>query len=138
MEYNVRMNTGYVSNIEADALANNDFRRVLFTSNNQQLVLMSLNPLEDIGEEVHTLDQFFRCEKGTGKAVINGVDHPVSDGFVIMIPAGIKHNLVNTSETEPMKLYTLYSPPNHADGTVHHTKAEAEASDEHFDGKTTH
>lgn len=128
---------GYTGNIEEQTLANTDFRRVLYTAENQQLVLMSLLPNEDIGEEVHTLDQFFRCEKGEGKAVLNGVEHPIKDGYVVVVPAGVMHNLINTSSTERLQLYTLYSPPNHADGTVHHTKAEAEAADEHFDGKTT-
>lgn len=128
---------GYIGNIEHDSLENEDFRRVLYTAKNQQLVLMSLKPLEDIGEEVHTLDQFFRCEKGEGKAVLNGEEHEIRDGYVVVVPAGALHNIINTSATEPLKLYTLYSPPNHADGTVHHTKAEAEAADEHFSGKTT-
>ena len=128
---------GYVGNIEHDALENDDFRRVLYTAPDQQLVLMSLKPMEEIGEEVHTLDQFFRCEKGEGKAVLNGEEHVLKDGFVVVIPRGVRHNIINTSPTEPMKLYTLYSPPNHEDGTVHHTKEEAEAKEEHFSGKTT-
>jgi mannose-6-phosphate isomerase-like protein (cupin superfamily) len=128
---------GYIGNIELDSLENDDFRRVLYTAKNQQLVLMSLKPLEDIGEEVHTLDQFFRCEKGSGTAILNGEVHEIKDGYVVVVPAGVRHNLINTSPTEPMKLYTLYSPPNHEDKTVHHTKAEAEATEEHFSGKTT-
>lgn len=132
------MRHGYVGNIESSSLGNNDFRQVLYTAKNQQLVVMSLLPGEDIGEEVHTLDQFFRCEKGTGRAVLNGEEHDIGDGYVVVIPAGVKHNIINTSPTEPMKLYTLYSPPNHIDGTVHHTKAEAEADEsDHYDGKTT-
>lgn len=129
---------GYVGNIEHDSLENDDFRRVLYTAKNQQLVLMSLKPLEDIGEEVHDdVDQFFRCEKGEGKAILDGVEHALKDGFVVVIPAGTKHNIINTSPTEPMRLYTLYSPPQHEDQTVHQTKAEAEAAGEHFSGKTT-
>jgi mannose-6-phosphate isomerase-like protein (cupin superfamily) len=132
------MNHGYVGNIETQTLDNDDFRRVVYTAHNQQLVLMSIRPMEDIGEEVHTLDQFFRCEKGEGKVIMNGEEHEIKDGFVVVVPAGVTHNLINTSATEPLKLYTLYSPPNHKDGTVHHTKAEAEADEsEHFDGKTT-
>lgn len=129
---------GYVGNIELDTLENDDFRRVLYTAKNQQLVLMTLKPLEDIGEEVHDdVDQFFRCEKGEGKAVLDGVEHTIRDGFVAVIPAGTKHNILNTSATEPLRLYTLYSPSQHEDKTVHHTKAEAEAAEEHFSGKTT-
>ena len=97
---------------------------------------MSLLPGEEIGEEVHdTLDQFFRFEKGQGKAVINGVESDIGDGSAVIIPAGTKHNIINTSQADSLKLYTIYSPPNHADGTIHQTKEEAEASDEHFDGK---
>lgn len=129
---------GYVGNIEYDSLENDDFRRVLYTAKNQQLVLMSLPPLTDIGEEVHDdVDQFFRCEKGEGRAVLDGVEHVLKDGYVVVIPAGTKHNILNTSSTEPLKLYTLYSPPQHEDKTTHATKAEAEAAGEHFSGKTT-
>ncbi len=129
---------GYVGNIEQDSVANNDFRRVLYTAKSQQLVLMSLKPGEDIGEETHDdVDQFFRCEKGEGKAILDGIEHVITDGFVVVIPAGTKHNIINTSETEPLRLYTLYSPPQHEDKTVHKTKAEAEAAGEHFSGKTT-
>ena len=129
---------GYVGNIELESLENDDFRQVLYTAHNQQLVVMSLKPNEDIGEEVHDVDQFLRCEAGTGTAVLNGEEHTIKDGFVIVVPAGVRHNIINTSATEPMKLYTLYSPPNHKDGTVHHTKADAEADEgEHFEGSTT-
>ncbi len=129
---------GYIGNIEHDSLENNDFRRVLYTAKSQQLVLMSLKPGEDIGEETHhDVDQFFRCEKGSGKAILDGVEHTITDGFVVVIPAGTKHNISNTSASEPMRLYTLYSPPQHEDKTVHTTKAEAEAAGEHFSGKTT-
>ncbi len=100
---------------------------------------MSLKPGEDIGEEVHSVDQFIRCEKGNAKAVLDGVEHELSDGFVIVVPAGAKHNIINLSPDKPLKLYTLYSPPNHLDGTIHATKADAEADEghDHFDGKIT-
>lgn len=128
---------GYVSNIERDSLKNENFRQVLYTAPHSQLVLMSLNPNEEIGEEVHNLDQFFRVEKGTGKAILDGVEQEISDGFAIVIPEGTKHNIINTSATEKMKLYTIYSPANHRDQVVHESRAEAEADDEHFDGKTS-
>jgi mannose-6-phosphate isomerase-like protein (cupin superfamily) len=128
---------GYVINIEKATVENDNFRKVLYTAPHSQLVLMSLLPGEDIGEETHTLDQFFRVEKGIGKAVLNGVEYPIEDGSAIVIPAGVKHNIINTSTEEPMKLYTIYSPPNHRDGVIHPTKEEAEADSEHFDGKTT-
>ena len=128
---------GYVINIEKASIDNDNFRKVLYTAPHSQLVLMSLLPGEDIGEETHTLDQFFRVEKGIGKSVLNGVEYPIEDGSAIVIPAGVKHNIINTSTEEPMKLYTIYSPPNHRDGVIHSTKEEAEADSEHFDGKTT-
>jgi mannose-6-phosphate isomerase-like protein (cupin superfamily) len=128
---------GYVVNIEQVTRENSNFRKVLFTAKHSQLVVMSLNPGEDIGAEVHHLDQFFRCETGQGKAVLNGVEYDITDGFALMIPAGVRHNLINVSKDKPLKLYTIYSPPNHLDGTVFKTKAEAQASKEHFDGKTT-
>ncbi len=129
---------GYVTNIEKDSLDNENFRKVLYTAKNSQLVLMSLKPKEDIGSEVHQLDQFFRVEKGNGKTVLNGKEYEISDGSAIMIPAGTEHNIINTSETEELKLYTIYSPPNHKDGVIHATKADAMADEgEHFDGKTT-
>jgi mannose-6-phosphate isomerase-like protein (cupin superfamily) len=119
-------------------LANDFFRQVIFTAQHCQLVLMSLKPGEEIGEEVHeTVDQFFRLEKGEGKAVIEGEEFPIINGSVVIIPAGTKHNIVNTSDKESLKLYTIYSPPNHQDKTIHRTKEEAEASDEHFDGQTS-
>jgi len=127
---------GYVGNIEQASIAGVDFRRVLYTAKNTQLVIMSLLPGEDIGEEVHTLDQFLRVEAGQGKAILDGVESVISDGFAILVPAGAKHNIINTG-TEPMKLYTLYSPPEHQDGIVRATKAEAVSQEEHFDGKTT-
>ncbi len=129
---------GYVTNIEKDSLDNENFRKVLYTAKNSQLVLMSLKPKEDIGSEVHQLDQFIRVEKGNGKSVLNGKEYEISDGSAIVIPAGTEHNIINTSETEEMKLYTVYSPPNHKDGVIHATKENAMADEgEHFDGKTT-
>lgn len=129
---------GFVTNIEKDTENNNFFRKVIFTAKNSQLVLMSLKPGEEIGVEVHNnLDQFFRFEDGEGKVVIEGVEFPVEDGFAVVIPAGTEHNVINTSPNEPLKLYTIYSPPNHKDGTIHQTKQEAEALEEHFDGKTS-
>lgn len=117
---------GYVTNIEQDTLGNENFRRVLYTAQHCQLVVMSLKPGEAIGEEVHQLDQFIRCESGSGKTVLDGVEHAYTDGFAVLIPSGTRHNIINTSSDTPMKLYTLYAPPNHKDGTVHKTKAEAE------------
>jgi len=127
---------GFVNNIEKLTLANDNFRKVLYTAKHSQLVLMSLGPGEEIGEEVHdTLDQFFRFEKGKGKVVVEGKESEITDGFAVVIPAGTKHNIINTSQSDSLKLYTIYSPPNHADGVEFKTKEEAEASDEHFDGK---
>ena len=128
---------GYVSNIEQETLDNEDFRRVLYTGKSSQLVLMSLEAGEDIGMEVHTLDQFIRVEQGTGKAILDEVEHEIGDGSAIVVPAGANHNIVNASAMGKMKLYTIYSPPEHQDGVIRHTKAEAMASEEHFDGKTT-
>ena len=129
---------GYVDNIEKLSLENEYFRKVLYTAKNSQLVVMSIKPGEDIGEEVHQLDQFLRCESGEGRAVLNDIEHLFGDGFAIIVPAGTKHNVINTSGDKPLKLYTVYSPPNHLDGTIHKTKADAETDEgEHFDGKTT-
>lgn len=128
---------GYVANIEQLSLENDNFRKVLYTDSNSQLVLMALQPGEDIGEEVHDdVDQFLRVEQGTGKAVLNGIEHDLADGSAVLVPAGTVHNIINASDG-PMKLYTLYMPPHHQDGTVHATKVEAEADSEHFDGNTT-
>jgi mannose-6-phosphate isomerase-like protein (cupin superfamily) len=127
---------GYVKDIEGIAVKNDEFRRVLYTAKHCQLVVMSLKPKEDIGMEVHTLDQFFRVEEGSGEAVLDGVRTAIRAGFAVVVPAGANHNIINTGSV-PLKLYTIYSPPNHRDGVVHHTRAEAEADDEHFDGKTT-
>lgn len=122
---------GYVGNIEEATLANNNFRTVIFTAPHSQLVLMSLQPNEEIGSEIHNnVDQFFRIEAGQGKVVIAGEEQVIKDGSAIVIPAGTEHNIVNTSVTEPLKLYTIYSPANHPDGTVHQTKAEAMAAEE--------
>ena len=128
---------GYVINIEKASLENEYFRKVLYTAKNSQLVIMSLKPGEDIGEEVHQLDQFIRCESGQGKAILDDIPHAITDGFAVIVPAGAKHNIINTSPEKPLRLYTLYSPPNHRDGVVHQTKEQAEAGEEHFDGKTT-
>lgn len=128
---------GYVINIENASLGNNNFRKVLYTAQHSQLVLMSLLPMEEIGEEVHTLDQFIRIEKGNGRAILDGVEHELSDNYALVIPAGTRHNIINTSDTEPMKLYTVYSPPEHKDGVVRATKDEAESQEEHFDGQTS-
>lgn len=127
---------GFVKNIEDIAVKNSDFRQVLYTAKNCQLVVMALNPKEEIGMEVHHLDQFFRVEEGTGEAILDGVHNAISAGFAVLVPAGTNHNIVNTGSV-PMKLYTLYSPPNHRDGVIHHTHAAAESDDEEYDGKTT-
>jgi len=129
---------GYVDIIEKETEKNNDFRRVLYTGRHSQLVLMSIKPGEEIGEETHDdVDQFFRFEKGEGKVIIDNVEHPVSDGYGVIIPAGAKHNVINTSKRVNLKLYTIYSPPEHQDGVVRHTKKEAAEREEHFDGRTT-
>lgn len=128
---------GYVANIEEASLENDDFRQVLYTAPFSQLVLMSLAPGEEIGEEVHEGDQFIRCDEGEGLAFIDGAEHAITDGFAVLVPAGARHNIRNTSTSDAMKLYTLYAPPHHKDGTIHATKAIAEASEEEFDGVTT-
>lgn len=116
---------GYVTNIERDTLENEDYRRVLYTGKYTQLVLMTLRPGEEIGLETHEgHDQFFRIESGTGYAQIGDERRDLEDGSIVVIPSGAQHNVVNTSETEPLRLYTLYSPPEHPDGTVQHTKAD--------------
>lgn len=136
-----RINTGvvmkgFVQDIEGLATRNDEFRKVLYTARGCQLVLMALKPQEEIGAEVHKLDQFFRVEAGSGDAVLDGVRTPIRAGFAVLVPAGAKHNIINTG-AEPMKLYTIYAPPNHRDGVVHHTRSDAEADSEHFDGKTS-
>jgi mannose-6-phosphate isomerase-like protein (cupin superfamily) len=127
---------GYIKNIEELTAENHDFRQVLYTAKNCQLVVMALKPKEEIGMEVHQLDQFFRVEAGTGEAILDGVHTTIKAGFAVLVPAGTKHNIVNTGSV-PLKLYTLYAPPNHRDGVIHKTRASAEKDDEHFDGKTT-
>lgn len=122
---------GYVDNIEEKTLTNTFFREVLFTGKYAQLVVMSLLPNEEIGMEIHnTVDQFFRVEKGQGKVVMNGEEHEIKDGSAIIVPAGTEHNIINTSASEELKLYTIYSPPNHPEGTIHKTRAEAMAAEE--------
>ncbi len=129
---------GFSTNIERAALASTNFRQVLYTGKHTQVVLMSLAPGSEIGEEVHPdNDQFFRFEAGRGKVVIDDTTHEVGDGHIVLVPAGANHNVINTSLTEPLQLVTLYSPPHHKDGTVHETKEEAEANDQPFDGVTT-
>jgi mannose-6-phosphate isomerase-like protein (cupin superfamily) len=129
---------GFNANIEKDTIANSDFRRVLYTGKHSQLVLMSLQPEEEIGMEVHEdNDQFFRFEKGQGQVIIDGNEYEVSDGSAIVVPAGAQHNVINTSNSDDLKLYTIYSPAHHQDGVVRATKAEAEADSPEFDGKTT-
>lgn len=122
--------TGYANNIENEMSANTNFRKVLYTGSHMQLVAMSLKPLEDIGMEVHdTVDQFFRFESGQGKVVMNGEETVVDGSMVVIVPAGTQHNIINTSESEDLKLYTIYAPANHPDGTVHATKADAMAAE---------
>ena len=127
---------GFVQDIERLATQNDAFRRVLYTAANCQLVVMALKPREEIGGEVHELDQFFRVEAGSGEAIIDGLSTPITTGFAVLVPAGARHNIVNTG-TQPLKLYTLYAPPNHRDGVVHLLRADADADTEHFDGKTS-
>jgi len=129
---------GFVGSIEEETLKNTDFRHVLYTGKFSQLVLMSLKPGEEIGLEVHdTVDQFFRFEAGEGVVEIDKVKHKVHDGMAVIVPSGSWHNVTNTSKTENLKLYTIYSPPEHIDKTVRHTKAQALAEPEEYDGKPT-
>ena len=129
---------GFNANIEKETLDNDNYRKVLYSGKHSQLVLMSLKPKEEIGMEVHPdNDQFFRFEKGQGKVVIDGNEYEVKDGSAIIVPAGAQHNVLNVSETEDLKLYTIYSPAHHKDGIVRATKAEAEADGPEFDGVTT-
>ena len=129
---------GYKGKIEDLTLSNDNFRQVLYTGHNSQLVLMSLKPGEEIGMEVHPdNDQFFRFEKGEGKVVIDETEYQVVDGDAVIVPKGANHNVVNTSEDEDLKLYTIYSPPHHKDGIVRSTKKEAEDNEADFDGQTT-
>lgn len=129
---------GFVTNIEAKALENEDFRRVLYTAEHSQLVLMSIPANDEIGEEVHDVDQFIRIEEGEGQSVLDGVERDLTDGSAVVVPAGVRHNIKNTSASEAMKLYALYAPPHHKDGVVHPTKADAAAdTQDHFGGETT-
>jgi mannose-6-phosphate isomerase-like protein (cupin superfamily) len=128
--------TGFVQDIDRLTIKNNDFRQVIYTASHCQLVLMALKPKEEIGEESHMPDQFFRVEAGSGEVVLNGVRTSIRAGFAVIVPSGAKHNIINTGDV-PMKLYTIYAPPNHRDGVVHPTRKDAETDHEHFDGKTT-
>ncbi len=127
---------GYIGNIEKETKENENFRKVLYTAKNSQLVVMSILPGEEIGEEVHDLDQFIRIEEGKGVAVLNDMEEMLEDDYAVIIPAGVKHNVINKGET-PLKLYSIYSPPEHRDGVVHKTREEAMEDEEHFDGTTT-
>lgn len=127
----------YQGNIEKLTVDNRNFRQVLYTGEHSQLVLMSLRPGEDIGQEVHSVDQFFRFEKGQGRVVIDGISHEVGDGDAVIVPASAQHNVINLSVTEPLQLYTIYSPPNHRDGVTHISKDDATRNEEYFDGQTT-
>lgn len=132
------MKKGFMGNLEELTLANMNFRHVLYTAKDCQLVLMSLLPGEEIGLETHPdINQFFRFEEGTGKVIVNETEYEVGDGDAVVIPMGAKHNVINTSATEPLRLYTIYAPPHHQDGMVRATKAEAIADDPEFDGVTT-
>ena len=136
------MKKGYKVNIEKETVENTNFRKVLYTAGHSQLVLMSLQPNEEIGLETHTEnDQFFRFESGEGKVIINDTEYEVGDGDAVVVPAGVQHNVVNTSNTDRLTLYTIYSPAHHKDGVLHVTKQEAEEAeergDEEFDGVTT-
>jgi mannose-6-phosphate isomerase-like protein (cupin superfamily) len=124
--------TGYVGPIETVTLKNTCFRQVLFTGTHTQLVVMCLQPGEEIGKEMHPdVDQFFRIEQGEARFVLSETEHVVQGGDAVVVPAGTYHNVINTSQTTPLQLYTLYSPPNHPEGTVHRTKTEAEAAEHH-------
>ena len=129
---------GFNANIEKETLENKNFRKVLYTSKHSQLVLMSLKPHEEIGMEIHAHnDQFFRFEKGEGKCIVNGNFYEVSDGSAVVVPAGVEHNVINISDSEDLKLYTIYSPAHHKDGIVRATKKDAEKNGQDFDGVTT-
>ncbi len=129
---------GFNANIEEETLENSNFRKVLYTGENCQLVLMSLKANEDIGMEIHEdNDQFFRFEAGKGKCIIDGHEYEVEDGSSIIVPAGAEHNIINTSDSTELKMYTIYSPPHHKDGIIRETKEEAEENEEDFDGETT-
>lgn len=126
---------GYIANIEKETLENENYRKVLYTGRNSQLVLMNIRPGEEIGEEVHELDQFIRFEEGEGKVILDEKEHDIRDDWAVVIPAGTRHNVINTSDSASLKLYSIYSPPEHKEGTIHPTKADEK--EEHFDGVTT-
>ena len=129
---------GYKTNIEAVAVENNNFRKVLYTSKHSQLVIMSLKPKEEIGEEIHAKnDQFFRIESGKGICIIDGNEYELNAGDAVVIPAGARHNLLNRDDTLELKMYTIYSPAHHKDGITRRTKKEAETDGPEFDGVTT-
>ena len=129
---------GFKSNIEKDTIENSNFRKVLYSASHMQLVLMTLKAGEEIGAEIHQdNDQFFRFESGKGKCIIDGNEYDVKDGDAIIVPAGSKHNVINTSDKAELKMYTIYAPPHHKDGIVRETKEEAENNEADFDGKTT-
>lgn len=129
---------GFSTDLEEATRKNSDFRHVLYTGKFSQLVLMNLKPGQDIGEEVHdTVDQFFRFEEGEGAVIIDGVEHRVKDGSGVIVPSGARHNVINTSSKKDLKLYTIYSPPEHIDKVVRHTKADALREPEEYDGKPT-
>lgn len=125
---------GYIINIEENTLKNTDYRRVLYTAKHSQLVLMSIDPGDEIGEEIHHLDQFIRIEQGNAKVILDDVSHDIVADYAVVIPAGTKHNVINIGD-ESLKLYTVYSPPEHRDGVIEHTKEDE--VEEHFDGRTT-
>jgi mannose-6-phosphate isomerase-like protein (cupin superfamily) len=128
---------GFIADIESLTEENTDFRRVLYTGKKMQLVLMALQPGEEVGEEVHEdRDQFFRIEEGEGEVVIDGKRTSVEENHAIIVPAGARHNVINTGDA-PLLLYTLYAPPEHRDGLIQKTKKDAERQEEHFDGKTS-
>ena len=134
----IKTKKGFWINIEKETKKNTDFRRVLYTGRFSQLVLMSLKPGEEIGEEVHdTVDQFFRFEEGEGVVIIDGVEHPVGDGNAIIVPSGARHNVINNSSKKNLRLYTIYSPPEHQDKVIRHTKADALRDPEEYDGRPT-
>lgn len=132
------MKKGYKGSVQEVVHGQTNFRHVLYTGEKMQLVAMTLKPGEDIGEEVHEgHDQFFRIESGTGRALIDETTYALTAGDLVIVPSGANHNVINVSDSEDLTLYTIYTPPEHEDGTTHATKEEAEADDEHFDGKTT-
>jgi mannose-6-phosphate isomerase-like protein (cupin superfamily) len=129
---------GFKNNIEKEALKNENFRKVLYSGKHLQVVLMSLKPGEEIGMEIHeSTDQFFRFEGGKGKCIIDGNEYKVENGDAIVVPAGAKHNVINTDSVKGLKMYTIYAPPHHLDGLINATKKDAETKDVEFDGKTT-